>query len=142
MMNAKPRILVVDDNHSLVRAIEGILYKAGFQVITAFDGLQGLKKARLEKPDLLILDIVMPEMDGYEVCRHLQDDPETASIPVLLLTVKGQLDIPAVNRFAYNSRIRERMDGFEVGALDFMSKPVKAEELLERVKGLIWFTKL
>ena len=136
-MSTTARILVVDDNRSLVRVIEGVLQKNGFQVLTAFDGEEGLRQAKAEKPDLIILDIVMPRMDGYQVCRALQDDPNTSAIPVLMLTVKGQVDDPDLDEASVRSGIEERMAGFDVGALDFLSKPVKANELLERVRNLL-----
>ena len=136
-MSTTARILVVDDNRSLVRVIEGVLQKNGFQVLTAFDGEEGLRQAKAEKPDLIILDIVMPRMDGYQVCRALQDDPDTSAIPVLMLTVKGQVDDPDLDEASVRSGIEERMAGFDVGALDFLSKPVKANELLERVRNLL-----
>ncbi|HLF29298.1 MAG TPA: response regulator [Anaerolineae bacterium] len=141
-MDAQPRILVIDDNRSLVRLIEGILRKEGYQVRTAFDGLDGLEKAQKEKPDLLILDIVMPLMDGYEVCRLLQQNPDTASIPVLMLTVKGQVDDPHLSEDTLGSHIQERMAGYEVGAAEFLSKPVKAKELVDRVKKLLWLSQV
>ncbi len=141
-MDSKTRILVVDDNHSIVRTIKALLQKEGFEVLTAFDGLEGLRKAREEKPNLIVLDIVMPRMDGYEVCRLLQDSPDTAAIPVLMLTVKGYIDDPSLDDQAIESRIQEQMNGFDAGAVDFMSKPIKAKELLERVRTLLWFEDL
>ena len=138
-MNSKGCILVVDDNRSVVRIIEVLLQREGFETLTAFDGLEGLQKAREEKPDLIILDIVMPRMDGYEVCRLLQDDADTASIPILMLTVMGQLDDPTLDDQAIKTHVRERMKGFEAGAVDFLSKPIKAKELLDRVRTSLWF---
>ncbi|MCR4406683.1 MAG: response regulator [Anaerolineae bacterium] len=138
-MSAKTRILVVDDNRSVVRLIEALLQKEGFEVLTAFDGLDGLQKAREEKPDLMILDILMPKMDGYEVCRLLQNDPHTAAIPVLILTVKGQVDEPGLDDQDVEARIQEQMAGYEAGAVDFLSKPIKAKTLLERVRTMLWF---
>ncbi|HEY4691199.1 MAG TPA: response regulator [Anaerolineae bacterium] len=134
------RILVVDDNRSLVRLLEGVLLRAGYDVLTAFDGQEGLRVVRQEKPDLVILDIVMPNMDGYQVCRELQNDPDTASIPVILLTVKGQVDDTSIGETDVNTGVRERLAGFEVGAMDFISKPVKAADLLDRVRNLLWLS--
>ena len=113
-----------------MKAAERILQKAGFEPITAFDGSEALEKARAERPDLIILDIVMPGLDGYDVCRALRKDPGTAQIPVLMLTVKGQANTP--------TGAREKIDGFEAGAVDFICKPVKAKELVDRVQGLLW----
>jgi len=138
-MNSKVHILVVDDNRSVVRIIEVLLQREGFEVLTAFDGLEGLQRAREEKPDLIILDIVMPRMDGYEVCRLLQDDPDTAAIPVLILPVKGQVDDPSLDDQTIEARIQEQMAGYEAGAMDFLSKPIKARELVKRVRTLLWF---
>ena len=128
-MSSKARILVVDDNRSLVRVMERVLEKEGFEVLTAFDGPEALQKARAQKPDLIILDIVMPEMDGYEVCRHLHRDPDTARIAVLMLT---RLDL---RRFTSDDE--ERIEHFEAGAIDYLTKPITAEKLLDRLRGLL-----
>jgi DNA-binding response OmpR family regulator len=139
MSPSTPRILVVDDNESLVRIIEGVLRNEGFQVLTAFDGIDGLEKAIREMPDLVILDIEMPRMNGYEVCRRLQRSEDTARIPVLMLSVKGQVDTKAnIDGRTMDMRVRERNRGFEVGAIEFISKPVKARALVEQVKKLLW----
>jgi DNA-binding response OmpR family regulator len=138
-MSSKARILIVDDNRSLVRIIERLLQKQGYKVLTAFDGTTGLQMAREEKPDLIILDIIMPGMDGYQVSRRLQADPDTAIIPVLILTVLGQTEShTADSPGRYNVRVHQRIEGFESGAMEFLSKPVKAKELLKRVKALLW----
>lgn len=136
-MSAQTRILVVDDNRSLVRVMAGVLQKSGFHVFTAFDGEDGLRVAGLERPDLIILDIVMPKLDGYEVCRRLQSDPATAAIPILMLSVKGQVDDPGLDSVSIEARLEERLAGFDAGALDFLSKPIRAGELLERVNKLL-----
>jgi DNA-binding response OmpR family regulator len=136
-----PLILIVDDNRSLVNMIAGVLHKRDYEVITAFDGLEGLLKAQAEKPDLIVLDIVMPKLDGYEVCHRLQENPETKHIPVIMLTIKGQVDDPTLDERTIEGRIQEQMAGFEVGAVDFLTKPVKAGELIERIKSLLYFEK-
>ena len=136
-----PLILIVDDNRSLVNMIAGVLHKRDYEVITAFDGLEGLLKAQEEKPDLIVLDIVMPKLDGYEVCHRLQENPATKHIPVIMLTVKGQVDDPTLDERTIEGRIQEQMAGFEVGAVDFLTKPVKAGELIERIKSLLYFEK-
>ena len=134
MKSYKARILIVDDNRSLVRIYGRLLQEEGYDILTAFDGETGLQKAVTEKPDLIILDIMMPRMDGYKVCRRLQRHPDAANIPVLMLTRKGRVD----SRPGVKHRIREREEGFDAGAVDFLSKPVKAKELLDRVKSLLW----
>ncbi|HEY4722107.1 MAG TPA: response regulator [Anaerolineae bacterium] len=136
-----PLILIIDDNRSLVNMIAGVLHKRDYEVITAFDGLEGLLKAQDEKPDLIVLDIVMPKLDGYEVCHRLQENPATKHIPVIMLTVKGQVDDPTLDERTIEGRIQEQMAGFEVGAVDFLTKPVKAGELIERIKSLLYFEK-
>jgi DNA-binding response OmpR family regulator len=134
-MDPKARILVIDDHKRTVKAIERILQRKGYKVFTAFEGMTGLQKAREEKPDLIILDIVMPGMDGYKVCYHLQRREDTARIPVLMLTGKGQIE---GDRPGVQYRIKEREAGFDVGAVEFLNKPVKMKELLNRVRGLLW----
>jgi DNA-binding response OmpR family regulator len=139
-MKAKARILVVDDNRSLVRIMEGILQRQGYEIVTAYDGVEAVEKAEAIQPDLIVLDIVMPKLDGYEVCRTLQNDPKTAAIPVLMLSVKGQLDEPDLDDQAIEARLQEQIEGFEAGAADFITKPVKAKELEDRVQMLLWFS--
>ena len=136
-----PLILIVDDNRSLVNMIAGVLHKRDYEVITAFDGMEGLLKAQSEKPDLIVLDIVMPKLVGYEVCHRLQENPATKHIPVIMLTIKGQVDDPTLDERTIEGRIQEQMAGFEVGAVDFLTKPVKAGELIERIKSLLYFEK-
>jgi len=142
-MSDKGRVLVVDDDHALVRIAQSVLQKQGFDVLTAFDGLEGLQKAQEEKPDVIVLDITMPKMDGYQVCHRLQQDPNTRQIPVVFLTAKGQ----DKERTAYRDRVmlacdRDAAQGFEAGAMEFLTKPVTAKELVEKVEGLVWFAKL
>jgi len=133
------KILVVDDHKRLVTIMKRILEREGHEVLTAYDGLEGLWKARAEKPNLIILDVVMPKMDGFEVCRRLQSDPDTADIPVLLLTVKGQLNKPNLDGVTIDARLKEQREGFDAGAIEFLSKPVTPEQLLNRVRPLLWF---
>ena len=131
--------LVIDDNHSIVRVVAALLRKHGFDVLTAYDGVEGLDKAITKHPDLIILDVVMPRLDGYEVACLLQNDPDTADIPILMLTVRGRVDDPQLDEQQVEQRVQERMKGFDVGALDFVSKPIKAKTLLRRVDGLLWW---
>ena len=135
------RVLIVDDDRSVVRMLQLVLQQAGFQVLTAFDGHEGLRKAWEERPDLIILDIVMPEIDGYRVCRALQSKPETENIPVLMLTVKGQVDsTKEQNSILVSRRIQERLAGYDAGATEFLSKPLKAAEVVAQVKKILGLT--
>ncbi len=137
-MGTKARILVVDDDRPTVMIISSILKKQGYEVFTAFDGMNGLRKAHEVKPDLVVLDIMMPLMNGYEVCRRLQSNPDTADIAVLMLTAKGRIDAEAEKPKQYFDRIQDRLRGFDSGAMDFLTKPVKAKEVVRRVKALLW----
>ncbi len=138
-MSRPARILVVDDNHSVVKLLELLLQREGYIVLTAFDGMDGLQKAGQEKPDLIILDVVMPGIEGYEVCRHLQADPNTANIPIIFLTVKGDVrGVISLNRKRIvGERVRERIDAYEAGATDFLSKPIVAKEVVDRVRKVL-----
>jgi DNA-binding response OmpR family regulator len=133
------RALVIDDNRSIVRVVAALLQKHGFKVSTAYDGVEGLERATTEHPDLVILDVVMPELDGYEVACRLQEDADTAGIPILMLTVKGRVDDPELDEEQLEERIGERMKGFDAGALDFVSKPIRAKALLRRVDSVLWW---
>ena len=136
-MSTKARILVVDDNRSLTHIMARILEKEGFETLVAFDGKSGLERARKEKPDLVILDVVMPGMNGYQVCRCLRGDSNTAHIPVLMLSVKGRIDEEGIGPGEVRRRVMERMEGFSVGASVFLAKPIRTENLLERVRSML-----
>jgi len=133
-MGSKARILVVDDRERTVRAVQRILQKEGFEVLTALDGVTGLQKAQQEKPDLIILDVAMPGMDGYEVCRHLKADQGTAGIPVVMLTGKGRIDYGGLG---FAQRFREQLEGFESGAVEFLTKPIRSKDLVSQVKKVL-----
>src|SRR3990172_11803439 len=89
-MARQRKILVVDDERHIVRLIQVNLERAGYQVVTAFDGRDALKKVEAEKPDLVVLDVMMPHLDGFEVLKRLQANPATREIPVVMLTAKAQ----------------------------------------------------
>jgi len=117
------RILVVDDQRSNVEMMAGVLKARGYVVHGAYDGMQALEQVREAPPDLVVADILMPNMDGYELCRRLRGIPETALLPVILVT---SVDAQG-----------ERIKGLEAGADDFLEKPVNWEELFARVRSLL-----
>ena len=113
------KVLVVDDEIEIVKAIEIRLIKEGFEVITALDGDEALKKARKEIPDLLILDLMLPKMDGCKVCRLLKFDQKYRDIPVIMLTARVEK--------------QDRSLGMKMGADEYITKPFEWEDLLEKV---------
>ena len=115
-----PTILVVDDEKNIVQLARLYLTNEGYRVETAFDGKQALERARAVRPDLVVLDIMMPEMDGLTVCRELR---KTSNVPVIILTARGE-DI-------------DRIVGLEIGADDYMAKPFNPRELVARVKAVL-----
>ena len=116
----KPKILVVDDEQDAIELIEYNLQAAGYRVLTANDGVEAVKKTRSSIPDLIVLDLMIPELDGLEVCKILRRDPATANIPIIMLTAKA-------------SEI-DRVLGLEIGADDYVTKPFSPRELVLRVK--------
>ncbi|HEY6194456.1 MAG TPA: response regulator [Candidatus Eisenbacteria bacterium] len=120
---AKGRILVVDDEIYIVHILDFSLGMEGYDVVTALDGEQALEKARTEKPDLIVLDIMMPKLDGYETCKRLKADAETKDVPVILLSAKG--------------RNVDQKVGFEVGADDYITKPFSPRKLVERINAIL-----
>ena len=117
------KILVVDDTPMNVKILADVLTFKGFSVVTAGGGTEGLAKVESERPDLVLLDVMMPDLDGYSVCRAIRANPATALLPVVLVTA---LDPSG-----------ERVKGIEAGADDFLSKPINQPELLARVKSLL-----
>jgi two-component system alkaline phosphatase synthesis response regulator PhoP len=122
------KILIVDDEPDLVEAVSIILESKGYTVIKAYGGVEGLKKARTENPDLIVLDVMMPDKDGYAVCKELKADAKYRSIPILLLT--------AVISNIPTSKYTQEM-GLETEADDFVDKPVEPQELVKRVERLL-----
>src|SRR5262245_12747382 len=120
---AKGKILVVDDEIYIVHILDFSLGMEGYEVVTALDGEQGLEKARAQRPDLIVLDIMMPKLDGYETCKMLKADPETRSIPIILLSAKG--------------RNIEQKNGIAVGADDYITKPFSPRKLVERINSIL-----
>ena len=117
------KILIVDDDLDTLRLVGLMLQRQGYQISAATNGQQGLEKAFEEDPDLILLDVMMPDMDGYEVTRRLRQNPSTTETPILMFTAKSQLD--------------DKVVGFEVGANDYLTKPTHPSELQARVKTLL-----
>lgn len=118
-----PKILVVDDEPNILLSLEFLMKHAGFQVRTATDGDAALAAVAVEVPDLILLDVMMPRRDGYEVCQAVRDNPACARVKIIMLTAKGR-DI-------------EREKGMALGADDYIVKPFATQELLGRVRELL-----
>jgi len=123
MNNKRPKILVVDDIPINIELQKAYLSIAGYQVLEARDGEEALRRVKEDKPDLIILDIMMPKINGFEVCRRLKNDPQTCFIPVVMVTALKEME--------------DKIKGIEAGADDFISKPFNKTELLARVKSLL-----
>ena len=134
----KARVLCIDDDIAQLTVMAGILKNEGYEVETAKNGTDGLKKAHDWQPGLIILDIMMPGMDGYEGCRHLKKDEVTQNIAVLMLTAKGGVDEKVDHAYELAGKVKDRLKGFDSGAMEFLTKPVKAKDLLQRVKAVLW----
>lgn len=122
-MSDKKRILVVDDEPDFVKAMRIILESNNYEVTVASDGQEGLNLARSLKPDLIVLDLMLPKMDGYKVCRFLKFDEKFREIPVIMLTARGQEE--------------DKILGQQMGADAYIIKSEKPEVLLEKIKQLI-----
>lgn len=121
--HVRTKILVVDDEPEAVELLEFNLTQAGYAVVAAADGAEALKKARSAMPNLVVLDLMLPEIDGIEVCKMLRRDPATAAIPIIMLTAKAaEID---------------RILGLELGADDYITKPFSPRELVLRVKKVL-----
>jgi two-component system, OmpR family, alkaline phosphatase synthesis response regulator PhoP len=117
------RILVVDDDHQIVRLVQSYLQQAGFAVLTAYDGETALHVIRSEQPDLIVLDLMLPQRDGLEITRLLRADERLASIPILMLTARVE-DV-------------DKLIGLELGADDYLTKPFNPPEVVARVKAIL-----
>ncbi len=118
-----PKILVVDDELDILEIIRHALNKEGFEVHIAANGFQALEQTRKIKPDLILMDVMMPVMDGMEACRQLKEDTDTKNIPIVFLTARSE-------EFA-------ELAGFEAGADDYISKPIRPRVLMSRLKAIL-----
>jgi two-component system alkaline phosphatase synthesis response regulator PhoP len=127
-MSEKKRILVVDDEPDFASIVQGNLEKEGFDVEVAYDGVEGLKKVKENPPDAIVLDVMMPEMDGYEMCAKLKKDPKFSGIPVVLLTAVASR--VTTTRYSH-------YDGMSTEADDYIPKPASSEDIIASVKRLL-----
>src|SRR5262245_61279187 len=119
---ARPRILIIEDERGLTDVLTYNLQREGYDTIVAHDGQEGLRKAQMQLPDLIILDLMLPTMDGLEVCRELRAGERTRSVPILMLTAKAEET--------------DQVVGFTMGADDYVTKPFSVKVLMQRVKAL------
>jgi len=122
------RILVVDDDRDIVRLVQSYLEKAGYQILTAYDGETALRILKDEKPQLLVLDLMLPDRDGWDVARLVRSDPKLAATPIIMLTARVEDN--------------DKIIGLEIGADDYITKPFNPREVVARVRALIRRTQL
>lgn len=118
-----PKILVADDERDIRELIGFTLRFAGFEVVLVADGIEAIEQAPLEQPDLILLDVRMPKVTGYDVCRHLKEDPATSAIPIVFLSAKGQEG--------------EIQEGLDSGAVEYIVKPFTPDDLTEQVREVL-----
>ena len=119
----RKKILLVDDSSTVLLMERMILSKSDYDVVTARDGLEGLEKARAERPDLILMDVIMPRMDGFEAVRQLRQEDATREIPVIMVTTRGELQSVEA--------------GYESGCNEYVTKPINGLELLAKVKSCL-----
>ena len=117
------QILIVDDSPTEAHVLKGMLEKNGFEIETAENGTEGIERAKVLKPDLILMDVVMPGLNGFQATRQLTKDPETADIPVIIVTTKDQET--------------DRVWGMRQGARDFLTKPVSEKILMEKINAAL-----
>ncbi|MCD4844760.1 MAG: response regulator [Methanosarcinales archaeon] len=119
----REKILIVDDEMSTLMPLKRSLESEDYAVVEAYDGHEAIKKANEEKPDLILLDLMLPGMDGIEVCQHLKTDTQTEKIPIIMLTAKDNID--------------DKVKGLQIGADDYVTKPFVLKELKARIKSVM-----
>ncbi|MDX1250848.1 MAG: twitching motility response regulator PilH [Gammaproteobacteria bacterium] len=117
------RVLIVDDSPTEAYVLKGMLEKNGYQTVAASSGEEGIAKSKTEKPDLILMDVVMPGLNGFQATRQITKDPETAAIPVIIVTTKNQET--------------DKVWGLRQGAKDYVTKPVDESELMSKVKTVM-----
>lgn len=121
--DTRKRILIVDDEMDTLLPLKISLEASDYNVIEAYDGKKAIELAKTEIPDLILLDLMMPGMDGYEVCNHLKKESITENIPIIMLTAKDE--------------IHDKLEGFDIGADDYVTKPFNLNELKARIKSML-----
>lgn len=119
-MAVRPKILVVEDEESQAEVLEVLLRSNFYEVIIAYDGEAGVKRAKKESPDLILMDVMMPKLSGMAACKQLKEDPKTKDIPIIMLTVKNMMS--------------DYEEGADAGADSYITKPYNSERLLQRIK--------
>lgn len=119
------KILVIEDDPVIQMLISQTLRREGYEIVTASDGSEGLRKVKETQPNLVVLDISMPGLDGYQVCHYLRQDPATANLPIIMVTAMA--------------RPSDQRRGFETGADDYLPKPFSLADLITRVQSLLFF---
>lgn len=117
------KILIVDDDPETLRLVRMILQRQNYDVVTASNGMQGITMARTEQPDLILLDVMMPDLDGYQVCQQIRSNPETAPIPIIMFTAKTQVE--------------DKVAGYDAGVDDYITKPIHPAELAAHIRSLL-----
>jgi DNA-binding response OmpR family regulator len=120
---ARKKVLLVDDQNTVLMMERMMLKEAGYEIVTARNGTEAVEKALAERPDLILLDVVMPKMDGFEVCRTLRAHEAMKVVPIVMCTTRGE----ATNRQA----------GYDAGCNDYVTKPFNAVELLAKLQGYL-----
>jgi two-component system alkaline phosphatase synthesis response regulator PhoP len=123
LSDTRQKILIVDDEFDALTALKRALESDNYNVVEAADGLSAIKKVKTEKPDIVLLDLMMPEIDGFEVLKRLKSDPLYKHVPIIMLTAKGE--------------INDKIEGIEIGADDYVTKPFNLNEIRARIKMVL-----